>query len=70
MTTESYQTQLERVQAAIAAIEGGAQSYSIAGRAMTRGDLKTLYEREERLRALAIRETRGGGMRVRSGTPT
>lgn len=70
MTVTSYSTQLESVQAAIAAIEGGAQSYSIAGRSMSRGDLKTLYEREERLRALVERESSSNGrVRVRGVTP-
>lgn len=41
--------QLESVQAAIEAIEGGAQSYTIEGFTYTRASLKTLYAREERL---------------------
>lgn len=69
MPTTGYQTQLESVQAAIAAIEGGAQSYSIAGRSLTRGDLATLYKREQWLRAQVARAGRGGGIRVRLGTP-
>lgn len=68
MTTESYQTQLERVQTAIAAIEGGAQSYSIAGRSLSRADLKTLYDREKWLRKMADRAT-SGGIRLRGATP-
>ena len=68
MAIETYQVQLERVQAAIAAIEGGAQSYQIRGRALTRGDLRTLYDRETWLRAQVDRETRGG-IRGRLGTP-
>lgn len=67
---ESYETQLERVQLAIAAIEGRAQSYSIAGRSLSRADLATLYARETRLLALIARAARGGGIRVRLGTPT
>lgn len=67
---ESYETQLERVQLAIAAIESGAQSYSIAGRSLSRADLETLYAREARLLALIGRVARGGGIRVRLGTPT
>ena len=58
--------QLASVQAAIAAIEGGAQSYSILGRNMTRADLKTLYDREARLEAKIARANRGG-MRVTYG---
>ncbi len=66
---ETYAVQLERVQAAIAAIESGAQSYSIAGRSLSRADLNTLYEREKWLRAMVDRATRNG-IRVRLGTPT
>lgn len=66
----TYQQQLESVQAAIAAIEGGAQSYSIAGRSLSRADLSALYEREKYLIGQAARELRGGGIRVRLGTPT
>lgn len=52
MPVESYQVQLERVQAAIAAIESGAQSYAVEGRQFTKADLRTLYEREKYLRAM------------------
>lgn len=69
MATTDYQTQLESVQAAIAAIEGGAQSYQIRDRALTRGDLATLYAREKWLRAQVTRQSQGGGIRVRLGTP-
>jgi hypothetical protein len=65
----SYEAQLTSVQAAIAAIESGAQSYSIAGRSLSRADLATLYEREKWLRAQVDRANRGGGIRVRLGTP-
>ena len=41
--------QLASVQAAIASIESGAQAASSEGESLTRADLKTLYEREERL---------------------
>lgn len=68
MAVEDYATQLERVQSAIAAIEGGAQSYSIAGRSLSRADLRTLYEREAWLRKMVDRVSRGG-IRVRLGTP-
>ena len=59
MAIESTETQLERVQAAIAAIESGAQSYSIGGRTLTKADLKTLYEREKDLKLLLVDETYG-----------
>ena len=41
--------QLASVQTAIAAIESGAQSASSEGESLARADLKTLYDREERL---------------------
>lgn len=69
MATETYQTQLERVQAQIAKIEEGFQSYSIAGRSASRARLEALYEREKYLRTMAARESRGGGIRVRGVTP-
>jgi hypothetical protein len=68
VATETYQVQLDRVQSAIAAIEGGAQSYQIRGRVLTRGDLLTLYDREKWLRAQVDREGRGG-IRGRLATP-
>lgn len=59
MAIESTETQLERVQAAIAAIESGSQSYSIGGRTLTKADLKTLYEREKDLKLSLSDETYG-----------
>lgn len=46
---ETLQEQLERVQSAIAAIESGAQEYSIGGRRVRKADLPVLYEREKDL---------------------
>ena len=46
---ETLSAQLDRVQTAIAAIEGGAQSYSFEGVTFTRADLATLYKREATL---------------------
>lgn len=71
MAVETYTVQLERVQAAIAKIENGAQSASISSggsnTSWTRADLATLYERETELRALVEREARGRtGRRTRS----
>ena len=68
MATETYQVQLERVQAAIAAIEGGAQSYRIGDRQLTRGDLDSLYRREIHLRHMADREA-SGGIKLSYGQP-
>lgn len=56
-TVETLETQLERVQAAIAAIEGGAQEYQIDNRRLTRASLSTLYARESSLKnAIAARD--------------
>jgi hypothetical protein len=57
---KTYSEQLDSVQGAIAAIEGGSQSYSVLGRTFTRGDLGTLYEREAWLRRQVDRAARGG----------
>jgi len=57
MTTLAQQ--LENVQAAIAAIESGDQSISSEGESLTRPDLKTLYDREERLLNKIARGDRG-----------
>lgn len=70
MAIKTYTEQLENVQAAIEAIEDGAQSYSIAGRSYTRPDIDSLYAREERLIRLVKRESSGRtGARVRGATP-
>ena len=69
MATESYQVQLERVQASIAKIESGAQVYQRGDRSLTRASLPALYERERWLRRMAEREATGGGIRVRLATP-
>lgn len=68
MTIKTYAEQLEDVQIAIAVIEGGAQSVSLNGRTVSHADLGTLYTREQWLRKMAARETRGG-IRVRGVTP-
>lgn len=69
MATTTYQAQLESVQAIIAQIESSGQSYTIDNRSLTRADLSSLYTREKYLRGMAAREARGGGARVRYGTP-
>lgn len=69
MATTTYQEQLESVQAIIAQIESGGQAYTIDNRSLTRADLLSLYTREKYLRAMTAREARGGGVRVRYGTP-
>ena len=73
MAVLTYAEQLEAVQAAITKIETTGQAYSRdsggASVAHTRADLKTLYQREQRLRVLVEREQRGGGIGVRPVTP-
>lgn len=68
MAIESYETQLERVQTAIARIEEGAQTYQINGRSLSRADLGDLYAKEKWLRRQVERASRGG-IRVRGVTP-
>ncbi len=59
MAILTYTAQLESVQAAIAAIESGAQAYTIASRSFTSADLGTLYQRETWLRGKATQEADG-----------
>jgi len=47
---DTLEQQLDRVQKAIAAIESGAQEYGVGSRRVTKGDLKTLYDREAKLK--------------------
>lgn len=65
--SHSYAAELERVRAAIAAIEGGAQSVAFEGRTVTYADLRALYARVERLEGLAAREGRRGGISISLG---
>lgn len=65
---EDLKTQLERVQAAIAKIESGEQSFTVNGRDVTRPRLEALYQREaDLLRRIASQER--GGLRVRQIVP-
>ena len=66
---KTYAEQLTSVQTAIEEVELTGQSIDINGRTLTRGSLKELYRREARLRTLAAREVRGGGIRLRRGVP-
>lgn len=61
-----YAEQLASVNAAIAAIEGGAQQYSNGSLQLTRANLGELYKERVRLTPLALRESRGGrgGLRI------
>lgn len=57
----TYAEQLDSVQALIASIEASPNaSVTVANRTFTKHDLQTLYEREQWLRTMAARETRGG----------
>jgi len=51
---------LDSVQAAITAIEGGAQSFTIGQRTYTRPDIDKLYDREAQLLAQINRADQGG----------
>ena len=64
----TYAEQLANVQAAIAAIETGAQSYSVGGRSKQAADLAVLYKREAYLRVMVDRDA-DGGIGVRAATP-
>lgn len=65
----TLQERLERVQAAIEAIETGAQEVTYENRSVTKADLKTLYEQEKYLEQRVARKSRGGGIRTRGGVP-
>ena len=66
MAIKTYTEQLEEVQTAIANIVGGAQSHAIAGRSMTKADLGILFEMQQKLMPLALRESSGRtGTRIR-----
>ncbi len=67
----TLQEQLDSVDAAIAAIEGGAQSYTtVLGQVVTRGNLAAMYARQIELQGLlAAEELSGvdGGARINIG---
>jgi hypothetical protein len=50
MTTRTAEEQLASVDAAIVAIEGGAQEYKVGWRSVRRADLTALYDERRRLR--------------------
>ena len=54
---DTLENQLERVQAAIAAIEEGAQDYQIDNRKVSHADLATLYKREAALKNEIARQS-------------
>ena len=56
---QTYEEQLEEVQAAISAILTGAQSIQINGRALARANLRELREMEADLRRKIARRSRG-----------
>lgn len=58
---QTLDEQLTSVQAAITAIESGAQSFQIADRTYSRADLSVLYQREESLLRRIAKQTNGGG---------
>lgn len=56
---DTYSAQLASVRSAIAAIEAGAQEYSIGGQRVVKADLKLLYDRERELEGKIASETYG-----------
>jgi len=62
-TSPTLAQQLLSVQLAILAIESGAQAVSVQGRTITNADLRTLYDREERLHN-SVARGRSGTRRV------
>lgn len=60
--------ELVRLEAAIAAIEEGAQSYSIDDHTFTRAEYRMLCERRDRIQRQLTRAT-AGGIRVRNVVP-
>lgn len=63
-TLAEVNTELAQIETALAAIYGGAQSYSIAGRSVTRAALKDLLARKNLLQRMASRlaTTNGGAI--------
>lgn len=59
LAIKTYAEQLEEVQAAISAIESGAQEYRIGNRTLRRADIQFLYEREKYLREMVESELNG-----------
>jgi len=58
--SQTLAQKLTSVQAAIAAIEGGNQSYMIDGVTFTKANLATLYTREERIEKKISQALTGG----------
>ena len=66
MAIKTTLEQLEEVQAAISAVMSG-QSYTIAGRSVTKADLDSLSKREEVLLKRYKAEQNTGGMAINIG---
>ena len=56
---DTYTAQLVSVRAAIAAIEAGAQEYSVGGQRVVKAELATLYAREKELEGKVAGESYG-----------
>lgn len=60
------QARLDSVNEAIANIEGGAQSYTLNGRTLTRGSLNALYAQRDKLEMrIAIANNGGRGFKAK-----
>ncbi|HEX7050358.1 MAG TPA: hypothetical protein VF188_09170 [Longimicrobiales bacterium] len=65
----TYAERLEKVRAAIDAVLEGGQDVTYGGKRVTFADLNRLRQLERDYEREAAREARGGGVRVRYGTP-
>jgi len=65
---KSAKAELEQINTAISMILGGAQSYSMGSRSLTRANLDTLLKRKDRLEDL-IASLSGGSGRFRRVVP-
>ncbi|MCL2210792.1 MAG: hypothetical protein FWB95_02600 [Treponema sp.] len=64
----SAKAELEQINKAINTILGGAQSYTMGSRSLTRANLETLYKRKDKLEDL-IAALSGGSGRFRRVVP-
>lgn len=64
MAIKSIEEQIESIQNAIAAIEGGAQQYRLGDQWVTKADLETLYKRLDELMARYARQQNNYKTRV------
>ena len=66
---KSPEEQLEEIQQAISDILLNAQEASYNGQRVRKADLEALYKREAQLIRQVSRKKKGGGIRIRLGSP-